>query len=625
MKKLLVLILIRLLISPVYLLAQNGRQSDQVIRAVDYGAIPDGRYVLDATTATSTTITCPNSDCNFINATQANGGDIGKIVFGIYNASYQGGGAMTAGVLVIPQGTITAVGGANSITVSNASTANHTANVMLVWGTDNTTALANAYKAAQPNLGPCYAIELPAGIMLDQQGQFNNAPANCIGATGLLRASTTVIGKGSGASIIGLTPNFTWSTCNGPTGGCFGDSTNVTYGFAGGTYFTGWSVIGFGYSAGGPASGGNCPTAASGVTCIFVPNDNSIFDHVYCTGIGASNNRLNGLLTSAVPVNVTDVQIDGCGGNIGMSLGGTVYISGQSYAGDTNGISLEITGGIIQSTANLWGPNLAGGTDMIYVTGGVFDSDVDNACFTSSGAGGNALHITGGVVNLRGRCLSEARSGSATVYITNGTLNLSGESVTNTGTGTSYSILNAGGIVNDNGGNVLSSSNILYSQTSGSCGGLGACFTPQPPTVVLHSNFTNSNTTFTTITDGTRPWSWTAQQLNDYKLDCTFYYQGATATTNSPNIQITGPATPTAVSYGVDGYNGTTFVSANGQAFSTSLNPFGTLASATTIYMAHISMSLSNGTTSGTVAVQAKNTTGTDVLTIYKGSGCTFQ
>jgi hypothetical protein len=149
-----------------------------------------------------------------------------------------------------------------------------------------------------------------------------------------------------------------------------------------------------------------------------------------------------------------------------------------------------------------------------------------------------------------------------------------------------------------------------------------------PQTAVLHSSFTNSNTTFTTITDGTRAWSWPVAASQDYVLECTLTYTGATATSNSPNFQITGPASPTAVSYTVEGAgNATTpaFVSANAASFSTSLNPFTTLASDTATYTAHIYMGLSNGSTGGTVAVQAKNTTGTDVLTIYLGSSCRMQ
>ena len=146
-----------------------------------------------------------------------------------------------------------------------------------------------------------------------------------------------------------------------------------------------------------------------------------------------------------------------------------------------------------------------------------------------------------------------------------------------------------------------------------------------PQTSVLHSNFTNSNTTFTTVGDGTRNWSWPVAANQDYYLDCTFTYEGATATSNSPNIQITGPAAPTAVYYTVEGTNGTTFVSANANAFSTSLDPFGTLGSFSSVYSAHIYMGLSNGTTAGNVVVQAKNTTSTDVLTIYGGSVCRFQ
>jgi hypothetical protein len=146
-----------------------------------------------------------------------------------------------------------------------------------------------------------------------------------------------------------------------------------------------------------------------------------------------------------------------------------------------------------------------------------------------------------------------------------------------------------------------------------------------PQTVVLHSNFTDANTTFTTVTDGTLSWSWPVTASSDFVLSCTIYYAGATATSNSPNFEITGPSAPTAISYGIDGTNGTSFVTANAQAFSTSLNPFSTLAAIGTVYMAHLNMALANGSNAGTVAVLMKNTTGTDVSTIEAGSSCTFQ
>ena len=80
------------------------------------------------------------------------------------------------------------------------------------------------------------------------------------------------------------------------------------------------------------------------------------------------------------------------------------------------------------------------------------------------------------------------------------------------------------------------------------------------------------------------------------------------------------------MNYIVGGTNGTIrVVDLNAQAFSTVLAPYGTLATDTAIYSGEVSMGLVNGTTAGTVAVQMENTTGTDVMTVYAGSSCTFQ
>jgi hypothetical protein len=425
---------------------QSVRQKG-VVYAEDFGVLHNTKYVVDATTNSTTTVTCPNSDCNFVNAS-APSGDVGKVVWGIYG-NIQGGGGMLSGVLVVPQGTISSVNSATSITVSVSATASHSSSVVLIWGSDDTQALSDAFAASYASpYGSCLPIKLPSGLMITQKGQFNNAPAQCLATTGMNRAGVNVIGDSIAVSQLVITPSFVWSTCNGPSGGCFGDNHSSTYAFSGGTYFHGWAVTGMGYTSLGPTSG---------TTYLVVLNDNSILEDWYCTGIGASNTDLVGVYSSnAIPSQLFNVQIDGCGYNAAI-LGGLVSIGGNSYFGDVAGTALSVTGGTVQSTANAIGPAQAGQA-ALSITGGTFLSENDNICMGDAGAGGSLVTISAGSVWLLNDCLSTAKTGSSSAVInsTGGTVHLQQTNLTNTGGTGVYGVYDNGGTFFDDGGNSIS-------------------------------------------------------------------------------------------------------------------------------------------------------------------------
>ena len=134
------------------------------------------------------------------------------------------------------------------------------------------------------------------------------------------------------------------------------------------------------------------------------------------------------------------------------------------------------------------------------------------------------------------------------------------------------------------------------------------------PTQYLATNYTNATTTFSNLL------AFTAAASTSYTMTCNLVYS-ASAATAGPKIEITGPASPTAVTYSYEGATGATaFSGASATAFSSSLS-IGASVTTTTPMPFQVTMSLINGTTAGTVQVLAA-AQGTGTLTIYAGSSC---
>ena len=146
-------------------------------------------------------------------------------------------------------------------------------------------------------------------------------------------------------------------------------------------------------------------------------------------------------------------------------------------------------------------------------------------------------------------------------------------------------------------------------------------FAKQPQTVMLTSQYTNSTTSFTNVT-GTNSLAFSLEANTTYQGTCTLYYQAAS--TGGLNIEFTGPASPTFVTYGLlDPGSATTIVNASvATAFSTSLGA--AVTTATTNFPATVTFGISNGANAGTLQMLAKSSAAVS-LQIQTGSYCVMQ
>ena len=134
---------------------------------------------------------------------------------------------------------------------------------------------------------------------------------------------------------------------------------------------------------------------------------------------------------------------------------------------------------------------------------------------------------------------------------------------------------------------------------------------------------TSAQSSLTSLTNLTGL-SFSVEANTNYVMSCMLYYQ-VSATTNNLIVAITGPSTPTGVTYSFFDPNTATAigVSAVATAFASTLSGAGTSV-ATTNLPATITMGLRNGANAGTVQVQA-GSTGTGSSTVQAQSWCQLQ
>ncbi len=222
--------------------------------ASQFGAKENVQYRSDASTTSTTTITCP--DCNFQSA------DAGKQIWGVL-----ANGTLVLGSTVAAI-TISSVTNSTTVIASSAALSTNSGNVTLLWGTDDTTALANAWTVAQtPGFNThCQPLHI-SGISFISAPLFNAVSAACQTAYN----NPSVVGDGKDVTILVPTPNFNYTSCN-PA--CLGG-----YIF---TIFTGWSAYGFFYDS------PNCP----GNTQPLVENNGGFITGMdiqgWCTGSAAT-------------------------------------------------------------------------------------------------------------------------------------------------------------------------------------------------------------------------------------------------------------------------------------------------------------------------------------------------
>jgi hypothetical protein len=191
----------------------------------------------------------------------------------------------------------------------------------------------------------------------------------------------------------------------------------------------------------------------------------------------------------------------------------------------------------------------------------------------------------------------------ATVYITQSWICSSGSGV---------GVANAGTFV-DQGG-------VTYPQIGASTySGAGAA---NGKSVLSGAAYTNSTTGFTNVVGGSgQTFAWSVGVNQFLSVSCHLYYQAAA--TGGLNIEFTGPAAPTFVTYGLNDPNSATaFNSAVATAFGTSIGQ--AVTTATTNFDATVSFTMQNGATAGTVNLLAKSSAAAN-LTIQPGSYCQSQ
>ncbi len=133
-------------------------------------------------------------------------------------------------------------------------------------------------------------------------------------------------------------------------------------------------------------------------------------------------------------------------------------------------------------------------------------------------------------------------------------------------------------------------------------------------TAFLTSNYTNSTTTFSSVSG----LSFSVAANTNYKVRCDLDYQ-TSATTADVKIQWTGPASPTAVTYDlVTEVTASTLSASVATAFSTALSEAGTPTTATNFPLT-LTLTLINGANAGTIQLQAA-ATGAGTITIIPGS-----
>jgi hypothetical protein len=220
----------------------------------------DGHYVIDATSNSTSTITCPNSDCNFT-STDFFGNPVmktGQKIWATTKGTNAGIGFLIYTTYVCPVTTVQSFT-ANSVVLGTACTASGSANVALYWGDDDGAAL----HGLDATVG-CSTVYLPdpgpnALFMLDSRGFFTTAPptstCNQNITTSVGAPAPALVGSGTvgaSSSAIMITPDAVWSDAKT----CTNASQNVFIGCT----TRGMSQIQFLGSGLTSASNANCPT-----------------------------------------------------------------------------------------------------------------------------------------------------------------------------------------------------------------------------------------------------------------------------------------------------------------------------------------------------------------------------
>ena len=325
----------------------------------------DGHSVGDATSNSTTTVTCPNSDCNFTGTDNLGRpiASVGQLVWMTNNS--------LVGSLACAQTTIKTINGANSITLNSACGGNASGTGILIWGDDDSTNLAAAGTAMG---NACTILWLPAGYMLTQEAQFISIPSACTTLSASTYQGPALKGQGITQTWIVPTPNFDATTCTGQgIGVCFGATSF--------SEISDFSIWGGGYQrtnsgtthvvmlVGGATRSRNVDVEGWGAqegnwTCIEVSGTSDLFE-------------LGGAID--------------CGKAISMLVGGTgAFLDNNYFAGA--GVNLEVTAKNVTSIGNFVGASNTGAESVYVTSGGSLSEQNDNV---SSVNGASALRVDG--------------------------------------------------------------------------------------------------------------------------------------------------------------------------------------------------------------------------------------
>jgi hypothetical protein len=303
-----------------------------------------------------------------------------------------------ATIITCPQTTIASMQSSTAVTLTATCTATSGVNNLFVFGPDETTGFINFMNAVA---NACGTGIFPAGKIITQAPpQLTPPTVNCVSADPQQRLGPTLIGQGVGNSQILPSPNFDFTKC---TNG--GASTSCFFGAAGPGSPSGENCMNLSIFG----SGNGNPTSATAHNLVEINNGAYYYNCSFLSWAGATSN-LTGAFFNGTPQSIIGVQVDGFGFlNCNVSGATTGVTLSQMFCGDSNGSSLQVGGGIVQSNQNIWGNSYGSNVNVTLVNvGGILVSNGD--IFSGGINAGNTdttLSVTGG---------------SSNVHITNGTI-----------------------------------------------------------------------------------------------------------------------------------------------------------------------------------------------------------
>lgn len=296
----------------------------------------DGQSVVDATSNSTTTVTCPNSDCNFT-GTDIYGRPIMKVGQKIWAATSSN---LSFSSFVCPVTTVASFA-AQSVVLNSACTANGTANVALYWGDDDGPTLHSLTLQ-------CVNYQVPAGVnIITSRGFMDTKPAcsNTGLAAGLNFPFPGLSAAAGNNSAFWLSPDFNFTDCTGSNG----QVTNICIGGALGQieklFFYGTGIETSNLAA-PPAGNANCSGITSATYILAPGTQGGVVHNVVLAGICPGQSNLVGVEVFGADGifddgGAIDVGAIGC-----QSDGPNNYFSSNDCTDvDTGGIGLNVNSG----------------------------------------------------------------------------------------------------------------------------------------------------------------------------------------------------------------------------------------------------------------------------------------